>query len=741
MSLLNDVTETQKEAITHFTGPLLVIAGAGSGKTRVITRRIGYLMEQGINPYNILALTFTNKAAKEMKERVEQFCEHRGLWISTFHSMCTRILRCDIEKIGYAKTFTIYDKQDQVNSIKEVMKELEIDTTTWQPRKIGNTISNAKNNLLTAEQYAGNSPGYYEKQVSQVYSKYETVLKNNNALDFDDLLMKVVELFRTHTDVLEKYQEKFKFILIDEYQDTNHTQYTIARLLSDCHKNICVTGDPDQSIYSWRGADMRNILDFEDDFPNAKTVKLEQNYRSTKKILRAASEIISNNLMRKAKELWTKNADGNKIKVIYSKDENHEAETIAKHIKSLVQNKEITFSDIAIFYRTNAQSRVIETALHNNSIPYTMVGALEFYSRKEIKDILAYLKLCINPSDNIALSRIINIPPRGIGKISLEKIRKSAHISGISMLRLLFELTGSTFFENEKQPVASNLQEIADTNVLKGKSNIAINKFVEIMTNLRSMVNAPVKEIVKKVVEVTNYVKYLEDSDETTNVDRVENIQELISASNEYDINNPEGSLSDFLENVALVADLDNWDNQANATALMTLHSAKGLEFPVVFLTGMEEDLLPHGQSKDTDFGLEEERRLCYVGITRAKRELILTHAQSRFRYGERKFSISSRFLDEIPDDIIELIDNTQYKPDDNVYCKTKKYNEIDKFDEFDKNNDFNIKTGDSVRHSSFGKGRVLNISGNGKGAKAQIEFNMAGTKMLVLEYAKLEKL
>ncbi len=729
MDLLSGATETQKEAITHVNGPLLVIAGAGSGKTRVITHRIGYLIEQGISPYNILALTFTNKAAKEMKERVDKFCKLRGMWISTFHSMCARILRSEITHLGYSNTFTIYDKQDQVSTIKGVMKILELDPAHWIPGKVGNAISQAKNSLISASEYEEKMPGYYFKVVGQIYEKYETVLKENNALDFDDLLLKVVELFQTRPDILKVYQEKFRYILIDEYQDTNHTQYTMASLLAQRHMNICATGDPDQSIYSWRGADLRNILDFEKDYPDTRIVKLEQNYRSTKTILKAASEIINNNTMRKAKDLWTNNQTGNKIDLIKSLDENQEAESIKDRIKELQKDQSANYSDIAIFYRTNAQSRVIEEKLRNNNIPYTIIGSVEFYRRKEVKDILAYLKLCVNPEDNIALTRIINIPTRGIGKVSMEKIMNWAYLNKCSILNALFVLT-----DTETKAVDSFGQEI-DTKLLKGKSKLAVKQFVNIINKLRSMSDKKVKNVVETCIQLTNYKEFLHSTEGPKSTEKIENVEELINAANEYDKSQQDGTLSGFLEDVSLVADIDNWDEQVNAVTMMTLHAAKGLEFPVVFLTGLEDGILPHSQSMDNEDGLEEERRLCYVGITRAEKELIITYVKSRFRHGQRFPSAGSRFLREIPEDIINFIDNTVFIPP-----VTPQF-EFESYPEFDEVSNFGIKRGDKVQHQAFGVGRVLDISGYGKTTKANVQFNIGGTKSLMLKYAKLEKL
>ncbi len=721
MDLLKDLTEPQREAITYIDGPLLVVAGAGSGKTRVITRRIGYLAQQGVNPYNILALTFTNKAANEMKERVEQFCPFKGMWVSTFHSMCARILRVDAEKIGYSNTFSIYDKQDQTSALKIVMAELEIDSTSLKPAKAGGIIGNAKNNMVSAEEFAEKAASYTDRDVARVYSLYEKTLKKNNALDFDDLLLKVVELFQNNPDVLEKYQDKFKYILIDEYQDTNRTQYAIAKLLTKNCKNICATGDPDQSIYSWRGADLRNILDFEKDFKDAKLVRLEQNYRSTKMILRAASEIIKNNSMRKEKELWTENDAGSKIKVVLASDDKQEAAVIVENTDRLTRDADIKYADVAVFYRTNAQSRVIESALRDANIPYTIVGSVEFYRRKEVKDILAYLKLCVNPNDDIALSRIINVPTRGIGKVTLERLSNLARENNCGIFQILSDLTNGE----------------GDKGVLKGKSKAAVKGFVEIFAQLKNELSNPVNKIVDKAIELTNYKQFLIETEEIKSDDKIRNIEELISAAREYDMTEPEGSLGGFLENVALVADLDNWDDEVNAVTLMTLHAAKGLEFSVVFLVGLEEGLLPIQQSRDNEFRLEEERRLCYVGITRAKKELILTRAVSRYIHGQSKSCHESRFLEEIPSDVIEFEDKTGGQSFQELHYERDEYAD---YPEFDDDNEFGLNAGDYVRHPRFGPGRVMKLSGYGDMAQAVVKFNMGGTKSMMIKYAKLEK-
>ncbi len=738
-SLLHDVTDRQREAITHVEGPLLIVAGAGSGKTRVITRRIGYLMSQGVNPYNILAITFTNKAADEMHERIQEFAPYKGLWVSTFHKMCSRILRSTIDRIGYSRDFTIYDTADQQNRIKSIMAELQLDTTQWKPRSIAGSISNAKNKLINPESFASTASGYFDLMVAKIYSKYQTLLKNENALDFDDLLIKTIELFKNHADVLGMYQDKFRFILIDEYQDTNYAQYTLTRLLANKYRNICVTGDPDQSIYGWRGADIRNIMDFEKDYSDARVVLLEQNYRSTKHILHAASSVIQQNKYRKQKGLWTENMLGEKIKVVACEDERAEADEITKIIRGLIQ-KGFKYSDIAIFYRTNAQSRVLEISLGNQGIPYTIIGGVEFYQRKEIKDILAYLRLSINPHDTVALERTINTPTRGIGNTTLKKLEDWAVAQNISLFQ--------------------TIQQVDKIPEIQGKTAQAIRKYAELIVHLQQLPKSPVEYIIRQVINKTNYLAFLRESGDKESKDRIANVEEMVNAAHEYDTNGFEGALQGFLEEVALVSDADDIKDNVEVVTLMTLHTAKGLEFPVVFITGMEDGLLPHTESRDSDDELEEERRLCYVGITRAMKELILSHATRRMRYGQTLPSRASRFLDEIPHKIIEKIDRTNRSYSFNTYTKKKGFDSemafkpdhdnrsyrsttvvSDSHDVCGENNLLSLAGGDVVRHPIFGIGRVLEVSGSNEKASAKISFNVGGTKNLMLAYAKLEKI
>ena len=736
MNILDNVTESQKEAITHVEGPLLVIAGAGSGKTRVITRRVGYLVEQGTDPSNILSITFTNKAANEMKERLGEFLDLRGMWISTFHAMCSRILRSEIEHLEFTRNFSIYDSGDQAKCIKDIMKELKLDTDHWRPSAVAASISNAKNELLSAEEFAEYKSGYYNDVVSKVYTKYQKYLEANNALDFDDLLFKVVHLFKKFPDVLEKYQEKFRYILIDEYQDTNHAQYAITQLLAQRYENICATGDPDQSIYGWRGANIRNILNFEKDYPDTKTVRLEQNYRSTKNILHVASEIINNNLSRKPKSLWTENSEGSKARIIHCEDENVESKEIASNISEFVRSGN-RHSDIAVFYRTNAQSRVLETRMLREGIPYSIVGSVAFFKRKEIKDILSYLKLCANPDDDLSLERVVNVPARGIGATTIRRLREWAMLDNTNM-------SGAISRVNE-------IQEI------KGKSSKAVKGFGDIISELHKIPTYPVMGFVKEVIDKVGYADYLVLSYEGDSEERLENIEELVTAASEYDASNPDGSLQGFLEEVSLIADIDKWDDAADTVTLMTLHAAKGLEFPVVFITGLEEGLLPHSQSKDSDDDVEEERRLCYVGITRAQRDLFLLHTRYRAKYGQRSACVPSRFLNEIPVDFVEEIDKTIYNSyadklrtepvtgyrdsadEDDYECDAgEDHDELPVFQIDEPQKSIELVSGDIVKHEIFGRGRVVKIAPSSD--TVHVDFNRVGIKKLALEYANLEK-
>ncbi|WP_276353674.1 DNA helicase PcrA [Cohnella caldifontis] len=632
----------QREAAVTTEGPLLIMAGAGSGKTRVLTHRIAYLIGKRIAaPWSILAITFTNKAAREMQERVSKLVGQSGkdIWVSTFHSMCVRILRKDIERIGYGSNFSILDSTDQLSVIRNVMKEQNLDTKKFDPKAVLASISGAKNELLTPDKYEQRQGDYFQTIVSQVYKQYQRRLKSNNSLDFDDLIMLSIQLFRDVPDVLAFYQNKFRYIHVDEYQDTNRAQYMLCRMLADKHHNICVVGDSDQSIYRWRGADITNILNFESDYPEARTILLEQNYRSTSNILEAANSVIKNNLGRKAKNLWTDKDGGDKIVVYQGDSEHEEGYFVAGEIRKNRQNGR-RYGDHAILYRTNAQSRVIEEILIKSEIPYQIVGGIKFYDRKEIKDILAYLRLIANPDDDISLLRIVNEPKRGIGDTTMDKLQAEAQRYGISTFRLLNE----------------SLHEVDITS----RARTALYEFRDLMNNLSAMVEyLSVTELTEKMLEMTGYRMELQRENTIESKSRLENIDEFLSVTQEFEKRNDDKSLVAFLTDLALIADIDSMndteeENASDAVVLMTMHSAKGLEFPVVFIVGMEEGVFPGSRAFLDNDEMEEERRLAYVGITRAEEKLYLTCARMRLLYGRTNSNAPSRFLEEIPDQLKE---------------------------------------------------------------------------------------
>lgn len=639
--MLND---RQQEAVQATEGPLLIVAGAGSGKTRVLTHRIAYLIAtRKVPPWGILAITFTNKAAREMQERVSALVgeEGRDIWVSTFHSMCVRILRRDIERIGYKSSFTILDSDDQLSVIRGCLKELNLDPKLYEPRSILSAISSAKNELLDAKQYGGRTgPDPYKQRVAQVYELYERKLRSNHALDFDDLIMKTIELFRQVPEVLDFYQKKFRYIHVDEYQDTNHAQYMLCRMLAAAHRNLCVVGDSDQSIYRWRGADISNILDFEKDYPEAKTILLEQNYRSTGNILQAANEVIRHNTGRKPKKLWTDKGEGNKIKVYYADSEQAEGYYIVNEIQRHLGEGR-SYREHAVLYRTNAQSRVVEEIFIKSNIPYQIVGGIRFYERKEIKDLLAYLRLVSNPDDDISFLRIVNEPKRGIGAATLDKLADYADSRGSSIFAILDELDAIDIGARQKN---------------------ALENFRELIDNLNRMAEfVPVTELVEKLLEMSGYREMLVNENTIESRSRVENIDEFLSVTQDFEQKNEDKSLVAFLTDLALIADIDalgddDSDDPEDKVTLMTMHSAKGLEFPFVFVIGMEEGVFPHSRALNDPEELEEERRLAYVAITRAGEELVLSCAQTRTLFGRTNRNMPSRFLKEIPEEITEKI-------------------------------------------------------------------------------------
>jgi len=634
----------QMEAVEHTEGPLLILAGAGSGKTRVLTHRIASLIrDKGVNPWNIMAITFTNKAAGEMRERVDKIVGYGSerIWVSTFHSSCVRILRRHAERLGYANNFAIYDTSDSKNLIKQVLKEMNLDEKRFPLPAIISHISNAKNALLLPDAYAREASGYYEQQVAKIYDAYQKKLQANNAVDFDDLLLLALRLLQENPAVREKYQRKFDYLMVDEYQDTNHAQYLLTKLLAAGHRNICVVGDADQSIYGWRGADIQNILDFEKDYPDAKLVKLEQNYRSTQVILDAANAVIDNNSGRKPKNLWTANGNGSEIVYYQANDERDEARYVIENMQKLQLNEGAKLGDMAVLYRTNAQSRVFEEMLIKSGIAYTMVGGTKFYERKEIKDALAYLRLLYNPHDSLSLLRIINVPRRGIGDATMARLQEYANASGQSLFEVV---TNAADVPGLARRFANKLDELSGL-------------LFELMGEAADV---PVKQLLDDVLLKTGYLEELQNSKDPQDESRVENLKEMLSVTEEFAVkcerNGEEPTLENFLADVALVADIDDAELGEEAVTLMTLHSAKGLEFPNVFLVGMEEGIFPHSRTLMDENEIEEERRLCYVGITRAEKHLFLSNARTRTIYGRTQYYTPSRFLQEVPRNLVHVI-------------------------------------------------------------------------------------
>ncbi|HBF76874.1 MAG TPA: DNA helicase PcrA [Clostridiaceae bacterium] len=732
---LNTLNKEQLEAVKTVDGPLLILAGAGSGKTRVITYRIAHLIEIGVYPGNILAITFTNKAADEMKERVIELIgeEAKSMWISTFHSACVRILRANIEKLGYNKNFVIYDSQEQEKLIDECLKELNFDNKLYKPREILSKIGSLKDTLTDEEDYYKKyADDFKNKVVARTFLLYQKKLKNSNALDFDDIINKTVKLFQTYPDVLNHYQRKFKYILVDEYQDTNRAQYELINLLAKGHKNLCVVGDDDQSIYMFRGADVRNILDFEKDYPSCKVIKLEQNYRCTKKILDAANYVIANNEQRKPKKLWTENKTGDNIKFYRAENERGEARFILDEIKDLTST-DFKYKDVAILYRNNAMSRVLEEALITNNIPYKVIGGFRFYDRMEVKDIMAYLKVINNPLDNISVLRIVNVPKRGIGASTIDTIREYANQNEISIY--------SAILESEK------------IDGLNSRALNAVQKFISLMGSLAAAFEKmDVPELINEVIEKTGYVDELKKENTKESTERIENIQEFYSAALEFEEKSEDKSLSAFLEKLSLVSDQDSLDDNGGIT-LMTLHSAKGLEFPIVFIAGCEDGIFPHYSARDDKDELEEERRLCYVGITRAKQKLYMTCAKQRMLFGRIMFNPISMFVDEIPETYVDDLSKNDsslkvsydyksifnYKKTQNNFLNQPSYvsqqikpvsNSIDSND---------VKPGSKINHKIFGCGTIVSIKDSDSGKIITVAFDKGGIKNLMLNSAPIE--
>lgn len=719
MKILEGLNEQQREAVQQVEGPVLVLAGAGSGKTRVLTHRIAYLISsEGVSPASILAVTFTNKAADEMKERVKELLGRKGLdiQVSTFHSFCVRVLRKEISKLGYNHNFVIYDSSDQRQAVKQVLQNLNYDIQRFTPRAVHSTISRAKNELLFPDQFRKEADGFFQKVVAEVYPLYQQLLRGNNALDFDDLLALTVQLFRKYPLVLEYYQERFRYILVDEYQDVNHAQYVLTNLLAAKSRNLFVVGDPDQSIYGFRGADIRNILNFEDDYPDAKVIKLEQNYRSTGKILRAAEGVISNNQFRKEKGLWTDRGEGEDLKLYEAFSERDEANFVAGKVLEL-RAKGYNYNDFAVLYRTNAQSRVFEEIMRKEGIPYKVVGTLEFYERMEIKDVLAYLRVLCNPSDDLSLSRIINKPRRGVGTKTQERLSSFAEKEGISLFEALQRA--------DRIPGITGVQERS------------IKELAAVLQDIHSRLEEiPATKVLDEVLKRTGYLQALKNEGTIEAESRIENIQELYGVMEEMLEGGRAYHLGEFLEEVALISDADDAEAKEDSLVMMTLHCAKGLEFPVVFLVGMEEGLFPHSRSLDDFNQMEEERRLCYVGITRAEEMLFLTYAVNRRIWGQPKRQVPSRFLQEIPD---ELIDDSS--PDDELAGIEETLEGADTMvPAGGQEGDVKFSPGERVVHSKLGEGTIVSISGERDDQILKIAFPGQGIKSFMKVYAPLKK-
>ena len=741
MSSYDLLNPEQKEAVLHTEGPLLILAGAGSGKTRVLTHRVAYLIEQGVAPWNILAITFTNKAAGEMRERVDKLVGlgSDSIWVSTFHSTCVRILRRYIDRLGYDTSFSIYDTDDQKSVMKEVCKKLQIDTKIYKERMLLGAISHAKDELMNPVQMQLDAGSDWNQQkIAGVYAEYQAQLHKNNALDFDDLIMKTVELFQNCPDVLDFYQERFRYIMVDEYQDTNTAQFKLVSLLAAKYRNLCVVGDDDQSIYRFRGANIMNILNFEQVFPDAKVIKLEQNYRSTSNILNAANEVIHHNQGRKDKRLWTDNGAGVPVRFRQFQNAFEEAEHVIGNITSHIQKEEAEYKDHAILYRTNAQARLFEEKLIYANIPYKIIGGVNFYARKEIKDLLAYLKTVDNGRDEVAVRRIINVPKRGIGATTLSRVGEYAVANDMGFYEALL-----------------NAEQIPGI----GRGASKVLPFTVLIQTLRAkQEHAKVSELLETILEETGYRRelILEGTDESEA--RLENIDELMSKVKDYDENAENPSLSGFLEEVALVADIDNLEEESNHVVLMTLHSAKGLEFPYVYMVGMEEGMFPSYMSIVADNPqeeIEEERRLCYVGITRAKKELTMTAARQRMLRGEVQYNMISRFVKEIPD---EYLENKTESPGQRAKeAKEQRINQRrqamlearkslrtkpiqSKMVAATKASHLDYSVGDRVKHIRFGEGTVLEIIEGAKDYEVRVNFDVAGVKKLFASFAKLQK-
>ena len=712
--LLESLNPVQRQAVQHGEGPLLLLSGAGSGKTRVITHRIAYLLRHHrVSPFNLLAVTFTNKAAGEMKSRLEGLVGEETtklIWVSTFHASCARILRRDIERLGFSRSFTIYDTVDQLAVIKEILKNLQMREEMNNPKAVLSQISKAKNDFVTPDEFLQTADGYFEENIAKIYPLYQDYLRENNSLDFDDLIGLTVKLFSSCPDVLDYYRSKFRYILVDEYQDTNRGQYLLVDALAKEHRNICAVGDDDQSIYSWRGADINNILDFEKDYPQTAVLRLEQNYRSTQNILSAAYHVVRNNSRRKEKRLWTENGGGELIDCYEAQNEVDEAKYVIKQIRE-AHSRGVKYGDSVIFYRINAQSRTFEEELRGANIPYQIVGSVRFYDRMEVKDIIAYLRVIVNPDDSISLRRIINVPRRGIGGTTLAKLED--------------------FADDEQIDLFSALRRVDEISTLRVAAKTKIQEFVRLIESFDPA--RPPADIINELLDVTGYLTFIKSDNTIEAMGRAENVSEFISAAARYEGNEPEPTLSGFLELITLVADVDNMDDKSDVVTLMTLHSAKGLEFPIVFMAGVEEGSLPHQRAFADEAELEEERRLCYVGLTRAKERASLSHARTRRIHGLEDYRMPSRFIQEIPPDLINHVD--RYETAHRPVVKSYDPDEPD----YDVGSSFDYSVGEFVFHPKFGRGKITGLSGSGANMRVTIRFARGAEKTLLAEYAPLQ--
>ncbi len=752
---LQGLNPQQQEAVRTINGPMLIMAGAGSGKTKVLTCRVAHLLNQGVKPWRILAITFTNKAAGEMRERVDRMAgaAAKDVWLFTFHAFCARLLRMDIDKMpGYTSNFAIYDTTDTRNLMKQILKELNLDDKRYQPATILANISNAKNAMQTPDTYAQSGDAFFDRKMAEIYDIYQKRLRANNALDFDDLLFVALRLLQTNEEVRQKYQDKFDYIMVDEYQDTNHAQYLLTKILAAKHRNICVVGDADQSIYGWRGADIRNIQDFEKDYPDAKVIKLEQNYRSTQVILDAANAVIANNTGRKPKNLWTDNGTGSEIVYYHAPTDRDEASFVIEQMRDLQAKAGAKLGDMAVLYRTNSQSRIFEEMLIKSGIGYSIVGGTKFYERMEIKDIISYLRVLYNPNDSLSLLRIVNVPKRGIGPTTIEKVAAFANANGMALFEAL-----------------SNASEVPGlTSRVAGKLDDLSATLFELMGDAAEM---PVEELLEAVLDKTGYMAELEASDKDQDKGRIENLKELLSVASEFEEkamrNGDDPSLENFLADVALVADIDSADLEEDTVTLMTLHSAKGLEFPNVFLVGLEEGIFPTARATDySDAGeeaLEEERRLMYVGITRAEKRLYLTDAAYRMLYGKTQIERPSRFLEEVPRNLIHVYKRAGFvsgrggvqgssvrreqlgsRPSTQQPVTSAAKNWfMPKTNFMPQGTSVNtsFKPGDHVRHAKFGEGTVVSATTTSDGQEVKIAFAGGGIRSLLTKFAKLEKI